>query len=128
MRKNGVPNFPDPSAGGGWNLAGTGINASPPAVQAARSTCQKLLPGGGPPPKPSEQQKQQLVTASECMRSHGVTGFPDPVTGQPPANIQDYALFEGIGFGANAIWLAVPHTIDVNAPAFKHAATTCELY
>lgn len=49
MRSHGVPNFPDPSGGGGgFNLDGTGINPQSPAFESAQQTCFKLLPGGGP--------------------------------------------------------------------------------
>jgi hypothetical protein len=124
MRGHGVPDFPDPS-GNGINIGGTGVNPSSPAVRAAQATCKKLLPGGGPPAHASEQQKQQLVATSECMRGHGVTGFPDPITANgPPSNPRDYSIAAGIG----DLWLLVPRTIDVNSPAFKQAANACDFH
>jgi hypothetical protein len=38
------------------------------------------MPNGGAPPSPAEQAKMlaQLLQYSECMRSHGITDFPDP--------------------------------------------------
>jgi hypothetical protein len=123
MRSHGVTGFPDPGpGGGGLNIAGTGINPSSPAFEAAQATCKKLLHGGGPGSRhATEQQKQQLVAISECMRSHGVTGFPDPTT-KPPINPQDDSLAEGI---AGNLFLLVPSTINVNSPAFHQAAKTC---
>jgi hypothetical protein len=47
MRSHGVPDFPDPSAGGGIHLS-PGTNALSPAFKAAQVSCHKLLPGGGP--------------------------------------------------------------------------------
>ncbi len=44
MRSHGVPAFPDPSAGGGFSLAGTDINAGSPQFQAAQKACQKIAP------------------------------------------------------------------------------------
>lgn len=124
MRSHGVTAFPDPSPGGGINI-GSSINPASPAFQAAQATCRKLLPGGGPPAHPSEQQKQQLFATSECMRSHGVSGFPDPTTRTtPPSNPQDYSIAEGIG----DLWLLVPSTINVNSPAFKQAAQACNFH
>ena len=124
MRSHGVPSFPDPSGGGGINL-GSNINPASPAFQAANAICKKKLPGGGPPAHASEQQKEQLFAMSECMRSHGVTGFPDPVTGTtPPSNPQDYSIVEGIG----DLWLLVPSTINPTAPAFTHAAKACKFH
>jgi hypothetical protein len=45
MRSHGVPNFPDPSAGGGIPDALAPSPAFLPAAQKCRS---KLQPGGGP--------------------------------------------------------------------------------
>ncbi len=119
MRANGVPNMPD----SGKITPSSGIDPSSPAFQQASHACRKLLPGGGPPAHPSEQQKQHLVETAQCMRAHGVSAFPDPITAtKPPANPQDYSIAEGIG----DLWLLVPSTIDVNSPAFQQAARACE--
>jgi hypothetical protein len=125
MRSHGVTGFPDPSARGGINLAGTGVNPSSPAFEAAQATCKNQLPGGGPSAGASEQQKQHLVAISECMREHGISGFPDPITAKaPPRNPQGYSLAEGIG----DVWLLVPNTINVNSPAFTQAAQACNFH
>jgi hypothetical protein len=48
MRKNGVPNFPDPNANGAELITGgQGINPNSPQFKSALQTCHKLLPGGG---------------------------------------------------------------------------------
>jgi hypothetical protein len=125
MRAHGVTNFPDPSAGGGIHLpASSNINPFSPSFRTARAHCAKLLPGGGPPQGVSEQQKEQLVRTSECMRAHGVTGFPDP-TSTPPASPQEYSVMEGIGGVEGGLFLLVPKSIDINSPAFKQAAKAC---
>lgn len=128
MRQHGVQNYPDPPAGGGGvNLAG--INIFSPAYNAAAATCTKLHPVGGPPAgKPSEQMVRQMVATAECMRHHGVSGFPDPIHGTPPGNINEYPAVLGYGFGPVAVWLLVPRTIDVNSPAFKQAAKACSFH
>jgi hypothetical protein len=121
MRANGVANMPD----SGKITAGSGINPSTPAFQRAAQACRKHLPGGGPPAHASEQQKQQMVATSECMRAHGISGFPDPVTAKgPPSNPQEYSIAEAIGNLA----LLVPRTIDVHSPGFKQAADACEFH
>jgi hypothetical protein len=125
MRSHGVPNFPDPGAGGGIQIAqGSGINPFSPAFKDARAKCEKLLPGGGRRPRVTEQQKEQMVRTSECMRAHGVSGFPDP-TPTPPSNQQDYSVVEGIGGPSGGLFLLVPKTIDPSSPAFEHAAKAC---
>lgn len=126
MRSHGVPNFPDPSAGGGIHIPqGSNINPFSPLFKAAQAQCSKRLPGGGPPQGVSEQQKERLVRTAECMRAHGVTGFPDPTT-SPPTNPQDYSSVEGIGGPSGGLFLLVPKTIDVNSPAFTRAAKACD--
>jgi hypothetical protein len=45
MRKNGVPNFPDPQDG--RFLIGNGVDPNSPQFQKAMQACRQLLPGGG---------------------------------------------------------------------------------
>jgi hypothetical protein len=122
MRSHGVPNFPDPGAGGGIELAsGDGINPFSPAFKAAQSVCRKLLPGGGPPQgKPSAALERQMLAISDCMRAHGVTGFPDPTT-TPPSSPAGYSVIEDRGGAV----IAIPDTIDVASPVYVKAATAC---
>jgi hypothetical protein len=124
MRSHGVPNFPDPSSGGGGIKIslGSGINPFSPAFKVAQSQCVKLLPGGGPAAHgvPSEEAKQQMLAVSKCMRAHGVSGFPDP-TLSPPAD----AGVDSIAIGRGGVFLAVPRTIDTASPRFQSAASAC---
>jgi hypothetical protein len=122
MRSHGVSNFPDPSAGGNIQISGSGINLDSPAFKAAQSACSKLLPGGGPAGHgpPSAQARAQMLAVSECMRAHGVTGFPDPTT-TPPASITGYSQVIGRG----GVFLAVPATINVRSPVYTQAAAAC---
>jgi hypothetical protein len=55
------------------------------------------------------------------MRSHGVTGFPDPI-GSLPSNPDSYSAIEDRG----GVVLAIPRTIDVNSPAFRRSAKACD--
>lgn len=126
MRSHGVPNLPDPGPEGGVELSpNAGINTSSPAFKAAQARCAKLLPNGEPGGlgTASEQFTAQLLTASECMRAHGVSGFPDPAVGPPPSSPQEFA----IAMGRGGVSLLIPKTIDVSSPAFKQAAATCRL-
>jgi hypothetical protein len=122
MRAHGVTNFPDPSSGGGIHLqAGSGVNPFSPAFKSAQGVCQKLLPGGGPGAgHPSAQVEAQLLKVSQCMRTHGITGFPDPTT-TPPSGPGGFSLFEG----HNGVFLAIPSSVNPQSPAFEHAADTC---
>jgi hypothetical protein len=122
MRAKGVPNFPDPSAGGGIQIqAGSGINPSSPSFQAAQASCAKLLPGGGPGKQhPSAQLIKLMLQTSECMRRHGISGFPDP-TRNPPTSPTGYSAVIDRG----GVVVAIPNTIDLGSPAFQQAAAAC---
>jgi hypothetical protein len=122
MRANGVPNFPDPKGPGIQISAGSGINPSSPAFQAAQTKCAHLLPGGGPGRAgvPDAQAQAQLLAISKCMRAHGVSGFPDPIL-SPPSNPGAFS----IAMGRGGVFLAVPRTIAINSPAFRKAASAC---
>lgn len=82
MRANGVTNFPDPQAGGGFEFKSAGATSSP-AFRTAQEECGKLMPRGGPlspGPPPSAQTMSQLRRIAVCMREHGAPQFPDPRT------------------------------------------------
>jgi hypothetical protein len=122
MRANGVPNFPDPTPGGGFAFQAA---VSSPALKGAQAKCQKLLPGGGPPgpgskTHPSAQTLGKLLKIAECMRTHGVPQFPDPRTSVPsnPVGIREITDFD------DAI-LLFPSTINMQAPAYRQALSAC---
>jgi hypothetical protein len=48
MRSHGVPNFPDPPAGGEISLP-KGVSPSSPSIQNAERACQSLMPQQGNP-------------------------------------------------------------------------------
>jgi len=123
MRSHGVPNFPDPQVSGhtvrmfGPN---SGVNPQSPAFQSAEQSCQNLLPKGPPSSGPPSQQAQaRMLRVSQCMRAHGIAGFPDPIT-SPPSNRAGYAIT-----GNDGVFLAIPNSIDTQSPAFEQAAATC---
>ena len=125
MRAHGVSNFPDPSSSGGsvqLSIGGnSGVNTGAPAFQSAQRSSAHLLPGGGPGSgSPSPQAMAKMLHVSQCMREHGISGFPDPTT-TPPSNPADYS---GV-MGRNGVWLAIPNSIDPQSPAFKQAAAAC---
>jgi hypothetical protein len=77
MRREGVPNFPDPGARGYQITPGSAITQSP-AYQTAFNACEKYLPRSAPPPPPSAGERQQALKFAQCMRANGVPNFPDP--------------------------------------------------
>lgn len=93
MRADGVPNFPDPNAGGRpLEVDAQQLGVSDSLYQAAEQTCRHLLPTGGSLQQLTHQCllygdcPQTLVAHlmtlerkyAECMRSHGVPNWPDP--------------------------------------------------
>jgi hypothetical protein len=123
MRSHGVPNFPDPSASGGYSLspdgsltgAGGSVDIDSSQAQAAYGDCRHLIPGG-PSLSQLEQDVQQAQHAqaqalplelkySQCMRSHGVPNFPSP--GQATAS-------------------PGRSPVNVNSPTFVAAANACQ--
>jgi hypothetical protein len=121
MRSHGVPSFPDPNGQGIHIGPGSGIDPASPAFRTARSACSKLLPGGGPGNQhPTAQQIEMARQLSECMRRHGVTGFPDP-SFTPPSGPTGNSLVVDLG----GVVLAVPSTINPSSSVFVQAANAC---
>jgi len=111
MRSNGMPNFPDPQRFVGGNVKLTIHQLSP--SQAALSACNHLLPtNGGSGPQETAQQKRTRVadglSFARCMRSQGVTRFPDP-TAQGDLTVE----------------MVQAQGIDVHSPAVLHAVQAC---
>jgi hypothetical protein len=125
MRANGVPNFPDPNAGGGFLFqVGTGVDPSSPAFQAARAKCQKLLPSGGiaagSTTHPSARWLAHMMKVAQCMRRHGISDFPDPTTTVPSLR-----GFVGVISDIEGAILVFPASLDTQSPLFKQAAAAC---
>jgi hypothetical protein len=112
MRANGVPNFPDPNGQG--VIQGTGIDPNSAAFQAAQQKCAKDAGGGLGTRSPAQiaQAQAAALAFSKCMRSHGVSTFPDPQFGSG---------------GAVRISLkATPGSnLDPNSPIFQRAQQKC---
>ena len=114
MRKNGVPNFPDPTRGGELTInagPGRGLNPNSPMFKHAQSKCAKYLPNGGKV-DPAAQAKalKAALKFSACMRSHGVPNFPDPQTSGGGITL-------GFKRGSG---------IDPQSPQFKAAQRACQ--
>ena len=112
MRSHGVSNFPDPSPGGGQlnAISAAGINTQSPTYQAAEHACEKYTPAANMTPAQSAAENTKGLKFSQCMRSHGVPNFPDPITG--PTGGQAINL-RGSG-------------IDQNRPTYQAANQACQ--
>lgn len=110
MRAHGVGDFPDP-VNGHLNFKvtkGSDLDPNSSAYQSAFKACKSLEPPGlrtGAGQNP--QQQSQLLKFVSCMRSHGVSNFPDP-------SASGTLLLQG---GTNGV--------DPNSPQFKSAMQAC---
>ena len=64
------------------NGASTAPNSGP-AATSVRRECPAALPGPGSTTHPSAQTMAHWRSVAQCMRGHGVSGFPDPTTSVP---------------------------------------------
>ena len=121
MRSHGVPTFSDPTQVSGGAVSKVGANAQSPAFQAAERSCERLAPGGGSSsPHASAEAMAEALKVSQCMRAHGISGFPDPTT-SPPSSLTGYSAI----LDENGAAMAIPSSVDVRSPAFKQAARAC---
>jgi hypothetical protein len=108
VRSHGVPGFPDPDSNGQIpkeKIMQLGVSDS--RLRAATGACANLNPAGQGSPTLTVQQQQDYLKAAACMRSHGITGFPDPT------------------FPGGRVSLSIPSSIDTKSRQFTQAAQTC---
>lgn len=115
MRSHGIVNFPDPTSSGQINVdfarggkdgspSSGGIDRTSPQYLSADQTCRHLLPGGLPTPAQAQRDLARELRFAQCMRSHGITSYPDPTN-------------------ANVVHLL---GVDQNSPQFRRAQRVCE--
>ena len=127
MRSRAVPNFPDPSSGGGVpKETAQQLGVSGSQLQAAQNACQHLLPNTGnidDNPAALHQWWNQMLHFSRCMHSHGVPNWPDPSPyPQDPVRPTFNLHAAGIGFHLGA----QPGNI-VNSPQIEAKVRQCDL-
>ena len=109
MRSHGALNWPDPNSQGQF-LKTQANSADFQAPESAYKACQHLLPNGGQLTVTQQQKIAPLMLRfATCMRSHGITNYPDPV--EHGSNIQ-------LGPGPDS-------GIDTNSPRYKAAQKAC---
>jgi hypothetical protein len=114
MRSHDVPNFPDPAVNGKFPTAQQ-LSVTNSQYQSAMSACQSLLPPGTNDNVPSSQVQQILagmLSYAECMRSHGISNWPDPTD---PSGGPVFDLIGIVGLDGNG----------VETPRVKSAEQSC---
>jgi hypothetical protein len=108
MRSHGITNYPDETLSGNGGQASaklpSSINTNSSTFKAAEQACKKYQPtdnsgSGQQPPNASAQLRH-----AQCMRSHGVTNYPDP--------------------GSNGETFV--NGMDVQSPTYQAAAKACQ--
>ena len=109
MRSHGAPDWPDPNSQGQF-LKTTSNSADFEAPASAYKACLHLLPNGGQLTAAQQQIVSPLMLRfADCVRSHGITNFPDPTVNAKGVSVD-------------------PHGLDMTSPAFHAAQQACRKY
>lgn len=133
MRKHGVLDFPEPiisdnglqiSFGGGASkprrISSNLEGASSLAVyNKATEACYEYSPSYEPPGLVSQSYLKEMLVAAECLRAHGVPGFPDPTT-----NLSNRADVLHM-ISVNGVYFVLPKGSDQLSPLFTRAEAAC---
>ena len=114
MRSHGVTGFPDPRV----HISGNEVSvmqalpasaAASPRFKSAQRACRGIIPAPGNASRSDQPgRKAALLAFARCMRTHGVSDFPDPnAQGQITR-----AMLSGAGF-------------DLHSRPVLHAALNC---
>lgn len=114
MRKHGVAGYPDPQittnpdGSVATAIAGPANASAAPAFHSAQKACNGILTAPSSSNHAGEPSRQVFLAFARCLRSHGISDFPDPdpqgqITGQ---------MIHAAG-------------VDLKAPAFITAADAC---
>jgi hypothetical protein len=114
MRAHGIAGYPDPvpAPGGGYSIhvrssPGSDLNRHSPQFQAAQDACKKYTPFGNLTAAQKVAANAKALKYSQCMRSHGITSYPDPN-------------------GQGTIVVDASRGIDPTSPQFENAQKACQ--
>ena len=109
LRSHGLPGWPDPTSDGGFDKAKLRqLGYSVARVRAVEDgPCNHLLGGSSQAPTITLADRADYLQAAACMRTHGVSDFPDPT------------------FKDNNVQTNIPSSINQDSSQFKSAAATC---
>lgn len=107
-----MPNFPDPGSNGA--LPNPGLAGVPSGEESLCEAGAVALDLGGRP-APSAAQLPAALGFARCMRAHGFSQFPDPLTTCGP----------GFTLGRGEYFPDISTTELAPSPAFRQAAKAC---
>jgi hypothetical protein len=126
MRDHGVTSFPDPQVtttpggnGVGVKMAVPASAAQSPMFKAAQKACQGILPAPGSASERHGPSKQILLAFAQCLRSHGVSSFPDP--GPQGQLTSEMISAAGVNIKAPALFAAAKACLGVTHGAITLA-------
>ncbi|MDQ1539437.1 MAG: hypothetical protein QOH29_163 [Actinomycetota bacterium] len=115
MRAHGITDFPDPNSQGqvtiNLNGHGSDLDPSNPANKAAAAACKQSDLHGKSDQAKQDQLKATGLKYAQCMRSHGITDFPDPDAD-----------------GGIQVTASPGSDLEPDNPQNKSATTACEQY
>ena len=93
----------------GVPISGRGVTLSrnSPRLLRAEHACRSLQPPSSGTQTITAQDQVDYLRAAQCMRAHGVPGFPDPV------------------FADGGVHFPVPRNVDTHSPQVLRAVATC---
>jgi len=114
MRSRGIQNFPDPTVKDSGQQRGVGFNVPAavrnlPGFNSAAKTCEEKTHFGSMSPAMMQAGMAKAVKFTDCMRSHGISNFPDPVE-------KNGDIVIGLGSASG---------VDSNSAQFKAANSAC---
>jgi hypothetical protein len=114
MRSHGITNFPDPASSGGIpKETPQQLGVSNSQLEAAQNDCLHLVPGkslsGQASQTISTQQQSDYLKLAACMRSHGITNFPEPAFSNGQV---EFPMLQ--------------HLVDIQSTQFTQAFHSCQ--
>jgi hypothetical protein len=112
MRSHGIQNYPDPTVQDSGQQQAVGFNVPKavrnlPGFNVAAKTCEEKTHFGRVTPAMMQAGMAKAVKFTDCMRSHGISNFPEPVEKDGM-----------IGFGSVS-------GVDQNSAQYKAANSAC---
>jgi hypothetical protein len=83
------------------------LNRNSPQFRRAERACRALLPNPGGAQPITAQDETDYLKAAQCVRSHGVPQFPDPV------------------FANGGVHFTTPAGLDTHTPVVLRAIAIC---